>query len=111
MLVVFVVDAGLALDIDETRLELELDLTLDSLLVKVPDIELDPLLTKLPEVGEAVVDTLVRAMVVDCPLTTTCVMPLITVVRPDTEKLGFTGMVVRPPVRISSVVPPITVRP
>jgi len=78
------------LDVDIEELKLELDILL---------LELDS------------VATLVRGIVVDIPLTTTWVIPLITVVLPDTEKLGFTGIVVRPPVRISCVVPPITVKP
>jgi hypothetical protein len=82
--------------VDDVALELDVE-------------ELEALLVTLPELDDVV--TLVSGIVVDNPLTTTCVTPLITVVLPDTEKLGFNGIVVKPPVSMSSVVPPITVKP
>lgn len=111
VLVFFVDDAACELDDvdDDLELDPELDpeLDLDWLVVKL-ELRLDLLFARLPELDD--VARLDKWIVVDNPLTTTSVIPLMIVVRPDTEKLGFNGIVVKPPVRISSVVPDTKLR-
>jgi hypothetical protein len=104
LLVLVLLVFALVLELERDELEL-LVLELEpELLVEDPDAEED---------DPVMVATLDKGTVVDpLKLTTTSVTPLMTVVRrPDTEKLGFRGMVVNPfPVIISSVLPPIVVK-
>jgi len=82
-----------------------LTLTLARELVLVLDKLVKPLLLLLlPELPDVLIATVVA------PLTTTIVVPEITVVCPDTEKLGFTGIVVGPNITRFDV-PEITVCP